>query len=131
MFKSNFLNEISARGFIYQATDIEDLDNLMNQKNITAYIGFDITSDSLHIGSLVELMLLNLLDEFDQKTMRWVSKNDPKTYSKIYKGNVLISKNLIDSIICSKIKCKFIFAGSSLMFGINKKNVWRIFFKKV
>ena len=44
MFKSNFLNEISTRGFIYQATDIEDLDTLMNQKNITAYIGFDITT---------------------------------------------------------------------------------------
>ena len=51
------------------------------------------------------------------------SSRNKDTYSKIYKGNVLISKNLIDSIICSKIKCKFIFAGSSLMFGINKKNV--------
>ena len=69
MFKSNFLNEISTRGFIYQATDIEDLDTLMNQKNITAYIGFDITSDSLHIGSLVQLMLLHWLDYYDHKTI--------------------------------------------------------------
>ncbi len=69
MFKSNFLNEISTRGFIYQATDIEDLDILMNQKNITAYIGFDITSDSLHIGSLVQLMLLHWLDYYDHKTI--------------------------------------------------------------
>ena len=69
MFKSNFLNEISKRGFIYQATDIEDLDTLMNQKNITAYIGFDITSDSLHIGSLVQLMLLHWLDYYDHKTI--------------------------------------------------------------
>ena len=69
MFKSNFLNEISIRGFIYQATDIEDLDTLMNQKNITAYIGFDITSDSLHIGSLVQLMLLHWLDYYDHKTI--------------------------------------------------------------
>ena len=69
MFKSNFLNEISTRGFIYQATDIEDLDTLMNQKNITAYIGFDITSDSLHIGSLVQLMLLHWLDHYDHKTI--------------------------------------------------------------
>ena len=67
MFKSNFLNEISIRGFIHQATDIEDLDTLMNQKNITAYIGFDITSDSLHIGSLVQLMLLHWLYYFDHK----------------------------------------------------------------
>ena len=69
MLKSNFLNEISARGFIYQASDIEDLDNLMNQKNITAYIGFDITSDSLHIGSLVQLMLLHWLDYYDHTTI--------------------------------------------------------------
>ena len=41
-YKSNFLNEISSRDFIYQTSDIEDLDTLMNQKNITAYIGFDI-----------------------------------------------------------------------------------------
>ena len=69
MFKSNFLNEISTRGFIYQATDIQNLDTLMKQKNITAYIGFDITSDSLHIGSLVQLMLLHWLDYYDHKTI--------------------------------------------------------------
>jgi len=69
MFKSNFLNEINIRGFIHQATDIADLDTLMNQKNITAYIGFDITGDSLHIGSLVQLMLLHWLDYYDHKTI--------------------------------------------------------------
>ena len=69
MFKSNFLNEIHSRGFIYQASDIEDLDILINQKSITAYIGFDITSDSLHIGSLVQLMLLHWLDYYGHKTI--------------------------------------------------------------
>jgi len=68
-YKSNFLNEISSRGFIYQASDIEELDKIMNQKKITAYIGFDITSDSLHIGSLVQLMLLHWLDYYDHKTI--------------------------------------------------------------
>ena len=68
-YKSDFLNEISSRGFIYQITDIEDLDSLMKQKNITAYIGFDITSDSLHIGSLVQLMLLHWLDYYGHKTI--------------------------------------------------------------
>jgi tyrosyl-tRNA synthetase len=69
MFKSDFINEIDTRGFIYQATDIEDLDTLMNQKSITAYIGFDITSDSLHIGSLIQLMLLHWLNYYDHKTI--------------------------------------------------------------
>ena len=71
-FKSDFLREINSRGFIYQSSDIENLDNLMSKKKITAYIGFDITSDSLHIGSLVQLMLLNWLDEFGHKTIALV-----------------------------------------------------------
>ena len=71
-FKSDFLREINSRGFIYQSSDIDSLDNLMSKKKITAYIGFDITSDSLHIGSLVQLMLLNWLDEFGHKTIALV-----------------------------------------------------------
>ena len=68
-FKSGFLNEINSRGFIYQCTDIDELDLLMNKKSITAYIGFDITGDSLHIGSLVQLMLLHWLDFYGHKTI--------------------------------------------------------------
>ena len=70
--KSDFLREINSRGFIYQTSDIDSLDNLMSKKKITAYIGFDITSDSLHIGSLVQLMLLNWLGEFGHKTIALV-----------------------------------------------------------
>ena len=70
--KSDFLREINSRGFIYQSSNIEGLDNLMSKKKITAYIGFDITSDSLHIGSLVQLMLLNWLEEFGHKTIALV-----------------------------------------------------------
>ncbi len=70
--KSEFLNEIYSRGFIYQSSDIENLDSLILKKKITAYIGFDITSDSLHIGSLVQLMLLHWLDSYDHKTIALV-----------------------------------------------------------
>ena len=66
-YKSDFLNAIESRGFIYQSSDIENLDNLMSIKSITGYIGFDITSDSLHIGSLIQLMLLHWLDYYDHK----------------------------------------------------------------
>ena len=66
-YKSDFLNEINSRGFIYQASDIQELDNLMCKKKIVAYIGFDPTSDSLHIGSLVQLMLLNWLEYYGHK----------------------------------------------------------------
>ena len=63
-YKTEFINEIFQRGFIYQATDIEELDKVISKNKITAYIGFDITSDSLHIGSLVQLMLLHWLDYY-------------------------------------------------------------------
>ena len=67
MFKSDFLNEIGSRGFIYQSSEIEELDELMSKKNIVGYIGFDPTSDSLHIGSLVQLMLLYWMQYYGHK----------------------------------------------------------------
>ena len=68
-YKSDFLSEISARGFVYQSSDIGELDKLIYKKKISAYIGFDITSDSLHIGSLVQLMLLHWLDYYGHKAI--------------------------------------------------------------
>jgi tyrosyl-tRNA synthetase len=59
--KSDFLREIVARGFMHQCTDLAELDALAARKVITAYIGFDATADSLHVGSLVQIMLLRLL----------------------------------------------------------------------
>ena len=53
-----FLKEIYNRGFIHQASDIKSLDKIMHKKSVTGYIGFDPTSDDLHVGSLVQLMLL-------------------------------------------------------------------------
>jgi len=68
-FKSEFLNEINERGFIYQHIEIEDLDKLMSKNKISGYIGFDITSDSLHVGSLIQLMLLHWLDYYDHQSI--------------------------------------------------------------
>ena len=63
-YKSDFINEINSRGFIYQHSDIESLDKKMSKQKISGYIGFDPTADSLHIGSLVQLMLLHWLGEY-------------------------------------------------------------------
>ncbi len=68
-FKSEFLNEINERGFIYQHIEIEGLDNLMSKNKISGYIGFDITSDSLHVGSLIQLMLLHWLDFYGHQSI--------------------------------------------------------------
>ena len=67
MYNSEFLNEINSRGFIYQSNDINLLDDLMVKKSVTGYIGFDPTNDSLHIGSLVQLMLLYWLEHYGHK----------------------------------------------------------------
>jgi tyrosyl-tRNA synthetase len=48
--QSAFLSEASARGYIYQATDMAGLDSRMSSKNIAAYTGFDCTAKSLHVG---------------------------------------------------------------------------------
>ena len=71
-FKSDFLNEINARGFIYQNIEIENLDKIILNNKISGYIGFDITSDSLHIGSLIQLMLLHWLDFYGHKSIALV-----------------------------------------------------------
>ncbi len=55
---SIFLQKFAERGFLAQATDIEQIDKL---ENITAYIGFDCTAKSLHIGSLMQIMILRML----------------------------------------------------------------------
>ncbi|RMD63317.1 MAG: tyrosine--tRNA ligase [Alphaproteobacteria bacterium] len=56
--RSEFLREITRRGFVHQCTDLEGLDALLAEGPLTAYIGFDCTADSLHVGSLVSIMLL-------------------------------------------------------------------------
>ncbi len=71
-FKSEFLNEIKERGFVYQNIEIEKLDNIMVDNKISGYIGFDVTSDSLHIGSLIQLMLLHWLDFYGHKSIALV-----------------------------------------------------------
>ena len=62
--KNNFINEITTRGFFHQCTDKEKLSALLNDKSIKAYIGFDCTAPSLHVGSLLQIMCLRLLQKY-------------------------------------------------------------------
>src|SRR5262245_41271077 len=59
--RSELVRQLTERGFLHQATDLEGLDALAAQERITAYIGFDCTADSLHVGNLVGIMLLRLV----------------------------------------------------------------------
>jgi len=54
----NFYQTLKERGFIEQATDPEEMENLFEQRTISAYIGFDPTAESLHVGSLIPIMAL-------------------------------------------------------------------------
>ncbi len=61
--KQNFIDEITARGFFHQCTDLNKLNDLIKSKSIKAYIGFDCTASSLHVGSLLQIMCLRLLQK--------------------------------------------------------------------
>ncbi|GAB4188637.1 MAG: tyrosine--tRNA ligase [Thalassobaculales bacterium] len=65
--KSDFVRAVAERGFLHQFTDAEGLDALALKQVIPAYIGFDCTADSLHVGSLVQIMLLRLLQRTGHK----------------------------------------------------------------
>jgi tyrosyl-tRNA synthetase len=62
-YKSDFLNVLAGRGFIHQVSEPDALDALAHSSTITAYIGFDCTAPSLHVGSLLPIMLLYWLQQ--------------------------------------------------------------------
>jgi len=61
--KSDFLNVLTTRGHVHQCTDLAALDAKASQGVVTAYIGFDATADSLHVGNLAAIMLLRRLQQ--------------------------------------------------------------------
>ena len=58
MLKSNLLNTLKTRGFINDCTDLVGLDNMLKNSKITCYIGYDATASSLHVGHLMNIMML-------------------------------------------------------------------------
>jgi len=62
--EKNFINDINSRGFFHQCTDLENLKKILSNKSIRAYIGFDCTAPSLHVGSLLQIMCLRLLQKY-------------------------------------------------------------------
>src|ERR1700738_3295476 len=62
-YKSDFLNVLASRGFIHQLSDAAGLDARAASGAITAYVGFDATAPSLHIGNLLSIMMLRWLQK--------------------------------------------------------------------
>lgn len=66
-YKSDFLNVLQERGFIHQCSDFDGLDALAAKNEITAYVGYDCTAPSLHIGNFLSIMMLHWLQQTGNK----------------------------------------------------------------
>ena len=76
---SDLIEVLQSRGFLYQCTDTETLDDMANSQVITAYCGYDATGDSLHIGNLLSIMML-----------RWVQKTGHRPIALIGGGTTKV-----------------------------------------
>ena len=65
--KNKFLNEMQTRGYLNQCTNIEKLGEICEKKSIFGYIGFDCTASSLHVGSLLQIMILRLMQRYGHR----------------------------------------------------------------
>ena len=65
--KSALIQQFTERGYMHQATNLEGLDETATQQIVPTYIGFDCTADSLHVGSLVQIMMLRIIQKCGHK----------------------------------------------------------------
>ena len=65
--KNTFLQEMQLRGYLNQCTDVQKLGEISSKKSISGYIGFDCTASSLHVGSLLQIMILKLMQKHGHK----------------------------------------------------------------
>ena len=66
-YKSDFLRVLSERGYIHQISDVAGLDAAAAAKKAVAYVGYDCTAPSLHIGHLISIMMLHWLQQTGNK----------------------------------------------------------------
>jgi len=64
---NKFLKEFKDRGYFYQCTSEDELSKLLNKEKIKGYIGFDCTAESLHVGSLLQIMCLRLMQKYGHR----------------------------------------------------------------
>ena len=114
---------MKARGFLNQCTDLEKLEDVSSQKKISGYIGFDCTANSLHVGSLLQIMILRLFQKYGHQPIVLLGGGttligDPSgkdatrkiLKQKDIKKNISSIKKIFDKLLHSKsIKTKPIF----------------------
>ena len=72
------IEELKQRGFIHQCTNEEALSNLLNSESIKFYIGFDCTAKSLHVGSLIQIMIMRLFQKYGHHPIVLIGKGTTK-----------------------------------------------------
>ncbi len=92
-FKSDFLNVMQKRGFIYQGSNLEGLDAKLCEGMQTAYIGFDATAKSLHVGSLMGIMMLRWFQETGHRPITLMGGGTTKVGDPSFKDE---SRKLLD-----------------------------------
>jgi len=92
-YKSDFLNVMEERGFIYQGSDLEGLDEKLASGAQSAYIGFDATAKSLHVGSLMGIMMLKWFQETGHKPVTLMGGGTTKVGDPSFKDE---SRKLLD-----------------------------------
>ena len=102
-YKSELLRLLDARGYIHQVTDPEGLDALAQTQVVPGYIGFDATAPSLHVGSLVQIMMLRRLQQAGHKPIVLMGGGTSKIGDPSFKDEArkLISAETIDANIAS------------------------------
>jgi tyrosyl-tRNA synthetase len=108
-FRSDFLRTLEARGFIHQCSDPEGLDALFSKSSVAAYVGYDCTGPSLHVGSLVSIMML-----------RWLQKTGGKPITLMGGGTTRVGDPsgkdetrrilTVEDIEANKVSLKSVFA---------------------
>ena len=77
-FRSDFLHAAQERGYIHQVTDAAALDAKLREGVVTAYVGFDCTADSLHVGHLLSIMLMRLLQRTGHRPLALIGGGTTK-----------------------------------------------------
>ncbi len=117
-FRSEFLKIMQERGFLHQCTDLDGLDKKMAEGSVTAYIGFDATAPSLHVGSLLPVMMLYWLQQTGHKPIVLMGGGTTKVGDPSGKDE---SRKLLDDagIATNMVGIKKVFA-KYLTFGVGK-----------
>jgi len=124
--KSEFLHVMQSRGFMQDCTDIEGLDAQLQSGVTPAYIGFDATADSLHVGSLIQIMMLRWLQKTGHKPITLMGGGTTKIGDPSGKdeSRQLITTEIIDQNIegIRKVFAKFMRFGDGATDAIQPNN---------